>query len=315
MKKNPTISVIIPVFNAELYLAKCIDSLLVQTFDNFELILINDGSSDSSLEICLNYKKKDKRVKVFSQSNKGVSSARNMGLSLMVGEFSIQVDSDDWVDKDYLFILYRTALLNSSQIVSCDIIKSYSNEQCNVIEQDFGLSKQEVLLNLLKGSFHGSLANKLIKNSLIIENNLSFVEGITISEDLCFTVQCYKYAERINHVNIGLYYYRMNNESITHNISIDKVRMKIDNVKLIEAILGDQFESGFVYQRLYAKFELLFQDDLYNPNRWRIELPVKFADILKCKIQLKYKVVYLFTKLHIDMFSKLYIYLRTKKYE
>ena len=103
----PKISVIVPVYNVEKYLHRCVDSILAQTFTDFELLLINDGSKDSSGVICDEYAAKDSRVLVFHKENGGVSSARNMGLDNAKGEWISFVDSDDWVEKEYLETLYQ----------------------------------------------------------------------------------------------------------------------------------------------------------------------------------------------------------------
>lgn len=106
---KPTISVIVPVYNAEKYLHRCVDSILSQTFTDFEVLLINDGSTDTSGVICDEYAQKDARVRVFHKENGGVSSARNVGIKNMRGLYSIHVDSDDWVEPSYLKDLYSCA--------------------------------------------------------------------------------------------------------------------------------------------------------------------------------------------------------------
>ena len=99
---NPLVSVIIPVYNVEKYLRRCLNSVIDQEYKNIEIILVNDGSTDNSLEIAISYKEKDKRIKVFSQENQGLSAARNMGLDKSHGEYITFIDSDDYVSKDYV---------------------------------------------------------------------------------------------------------------------------------------------------------------------------------------------------------------------
>ena len=110
MQKNPLISVIIPVYNVEQYLSHCIDSILSQTFTNFEILLIDDGSTDNSGIICDNYKNNDYRIKVFHKKHNGVSSARNMGLDKAVGEWITFVDADDWIDKNMYYLKSATII-------------------------------------------------------------------------------------------------------------------------------------------------------------------------------------------------------------
>ena len=117
---NPKISVIVPVYNTEKYLHRCIDSILSQTFTDFELLLINDGSKDGSGAICDEYAAKDNRVRVFHKENCGVSSARNLGLDNVQGEWVLFVDSDDWMELTMLAKMYHAAIENNADCVYCD---------------------------------------------------------------------------------------------------------------------------------------------------------------------------------------------------
>ena len=119
MTSKPVVSIIVPVYNTEKFLHRCIDSILTQTYTDFELLLIDDGSKDSSGTICDEYAAKDVRVRVFHKENGGVSSARNMGLDNARGEWITFVDSDDWIDDNYLEALYGACIVSGSDIVFC----------------------------------------------------------------------------------------------------------------------------------------------------------------------------------------------------
>lgn len=118
----PQISVIVPVYNVEKYLSRCIESILSQTFTDFELLLIDDGSTDRSGEICDEYAKKDTRIRVFHTKNRGVSAARNLGLDNAKGEWISFVDSDDWVENDYLKSLFNDNFLTENKCVICESV-------------------------------------------------------------------------------------------------------------------------------------------------------------------------------------------------
>lgn len=124
---SPTISVIIPVYNAEKYLRRCIDSVLSQTFTDFELLLIDDGSKDKSGAICDEYAAKDSRVRVFHKENGGVSSARNMGLDNACGNYIAFVDADDWIDGNMYYEMFAAINESKSDIVCCDYLYEYEN--------------------------------------------------------------------------------------------------------------------------------------------------------------------------------------------
>ena len=129
MNKTPTISVIAPVYNTEKYLPRCIDSILAQTFTDFELLLIDDGSKDNSGAVCDEYASKDERVRVFHKENGGVSSARNVGLDNAKGEWITFVDSDDWIAETMYQEMYELATLENADIVYCDINMVFSSHQ------------------------------------------------------------------------------------------------------------------------------------------------------------------------------------------
>ena len=118
-KNNIAISVIVPVYNVEKWLDRCINSILLQSFKNFELLLVNDGSTDNSIEICNNYLKSDERISVFNKKNGGLSDARNYGLSYAKGKYIVFVDSDDYIQENYLFELYHGIHDNDAEVAVC----------------------------------------------------------------------------------------------------------------------------------------------------------------------------------------------------
>ena len=135
----PSISIIVPVYKAEPYLHRCVDSLLAQTFTDFEVLLIDDGSPDRSGEICDDYARKDARVRVFHQENGGVSVARQRGLDEALGEYTIHADPDDWVEPDMLEALYRKAKEDDADMVICDFVNEYKTGGGNLQARPLGL--------------------------------------------------------------------------------------------------------------------------------------------------------------------------------
>ena len=127
MENSIKLSIIVPVYNSEKFLNKCINSLINQTIKNIEIILINDGSSDNSLNICNEFAKKDSRIKVFSQENSGQATARNVGLDNATGEYITFTDADDWVDPDYYEKLLNTALNHNADVACASIIRERKN--------------------------------------------------------------------------------------------------------------------------------------------------------------------------------------------
>lgn len=183
----PRISVIVPVYNTEKYLHRCIDSILAQTYTDFELLLIDDGSTDSSGAICDEYALKDSRVRVFHKANGGVSSARNMGLDNAQGEWITFVDSDDWVKIDYFKLMIRQS--DADLIMSSFEITDSTSKWNNCIENNkYGIEQISLFLNkyILSTQFCVPWC-KLYKRNLIQENTeLRFNTGISLAEDTIF---------------------------------------------------------------------------------------------------------------------------------
>lgn len=203
------ISIIIPVYNVEKYLAKCIDSVLSQTFTDWELILIDDGSIDQSGKICDEYASKDNRIKVTHKKNEGVSKARNTGIALAKGEYICFIDSDDWIDPTYLQdfkvqeqqsdFYFSGALYDTYDKVYS--YKKYAEKYCqnrNEIRDEF--FKQDLLSN-------GYPWGKLYKTQIIKDNKLRFNENLTINEDHIFVFQYFSYINTLHITNTAGYHY------------------------------------------------------------------------------------------------------------
>ena len=175
--KNPKISVIIPVYNTSIYLRQCLDSVLEQDFDDYEVICVNDGSTDDSLEILREYEKKSSKIKVIDQTNSGVATTRNTGLKNASGDFLAFLDSDDFIRENYLSKLYNAALKTKSDIVICNFYRYY--EQTNFAKPVFyrfrrgQFNKYEILKGLIPDNLiHSYLWNKLWKREIFENHNI-----------------------------------------------------------------------------------------------------------------------------------------------
>lgn len=215
------ISIIVPVYNAEKYLRKCVESILIQTYDKLEIILIDDGSKDSSPEICDLFLKKDSRVKVIHKENGGVSSARNEGLRVATGKYIGFVDGDDWIEIDYFQKLYDAIVKYDTDISICGYVSETSNE---IISKSTTLKKANVYNNLesieamFDGSiFMGHLWNKLYKVELL--RKLSFNNNIHMYEDLLFNVQVMVNVKNIVFIPSFGYHYIRHEESACNKIN------------------------------------------------------------------------------------------------
>lgn len=214
MKPTPKISIILPVFNSSLYLKQCIKSVLNQTYTNFELIIINDGSTDQSLEICNEFHQLDNRIILINQVNKGIASSRNSGLNMVTGEYIYWIDSDDWIDEDTLEILYHNINKYSSDIAVCGYTEEFDSYK--KVFRDDGtikiLNKSDFFERIiLDDDIKSYLWDKLYKKEIF--DNLRFPEQRYFEDYSIF----YKIAYKINRIvliNNAKYHYRQHNNSI-----------------------------------------------------------------------------------------------------
>lgn len=210
----PKISIIVPAHNVEKVVGRCIESILEQTYTDFELILVNDGSADRTGEVCDIYTQKDERVQVIHQTNSGVSAARNTGLAKSKGKYVLFIDSDDYVEKDFLQHLY----VNRSDLTICGFITEDERNNCLYCLKYEALSYPSKNLidyvTLYKNRTIYSPYGKLFLNSIIQSNNLRFPEGINWGEDAMFVADYLQYAESIMVIeNIGYHYIKYDKDN------------------------------------------------------------------------------------------------------
>lgn len=188
---EPKVSVIVPLYNAAQYLHQCIKSILSQSFKDFELILIDDGSTDDSLKICKSYEQSDNRIIVISETNGGVSKARNRGLNVAKGKWIAFVDADDYFLDDALSVLYDRAIQTGADLVLANALK-LKNGKLNELHK----LKDGVLSNVIMSVNHLALWGYLFNADIIRKYRLRFIEGLAYSEDRIFIYQWHVIARR-----------------------------------------------------------------------------------------------------------------------
>lgn len=204
----PRISIIVPIYKAEKYLHRCVDSILAQTFYDYEVLLINDGSPDLSGKICDEYALKDNRVKVFHKLNGGVSSARQYGLDNAIGEYVIHVDPDDWIEANMLNELYLKAKLEDADMVICDyFVECYNSGNIKYIKQEPSILKHSNVLMEMFEHLHGSCCNKLIRRSCFGAFNINFPLELSHCEDLYVNVLLLLNEIKISYLPKAFYHY------------------------------------------------------------------------------------------------------------
>ena len=218
----PTISIIIPVYNSERYLRQCIESVIAQTFEDWEAILVNDGSKDGSLAICQEYAAKDKRIKVIDKPNGGVSSARNKGLEIAQGDWITFMDSDDWLDADAFEVYYEAAQRTGADIVKTGYRWVRSNNviyypEFTIQDEVISKDKSDILVLLQKTEYHTFVCNMMVTS--LIAKKLRFDESTPWLEDQFFGYECLLRAGKITLLPKMVYNYRTHENGSLSTVS------------------------------------------------------------------------------------------------
>lgn len=291
------VSIIVPIYNVEKYLKKCIESIINQTYKNIEIILVDDGSPDKCGEICEEYSKKDNRIVVIHKQNGGLSDARNKGIKVAKGKYITFVDSDDYVDYRYIELLYKAVKENNTKIAQCNIAKV--NMSGNIIAR---LGYRENSIKTSKNMLNDIYSSHLIENIVVwnklylkeMFNNISFPVG-KIHEDEFTTFKILYNVDKISIVNEYLYYYRQTDESIIGK-KFNKKRM--DLLEALEeriSFLKEKKEYDLYKKTLKYYIEQLrvyfIKTKKYIGNSSKIQKTIKYKYKIACEEYLKLKEI------------------------
>lgn len=254
------ISIVIPIYNAEDHLQRCVDSVLNQTEKNIEIILVDDGSKDNSIEICKNYLNQDKRVQLIHQENSGVSAARNRGIEQACGEYIGFIDSDDWIEPNMYECLLREANQASADIVICDARTVYEDGkiQADTITQLSGnriLQKSEftpsLLLEMAGSAWRCIYKNHRYNDKLQKQKTILFPLGVKFSEDRIFNLYAFGQANKICYIKKAFYNRYMNEKSTVHRFHQDYFEACKKSMDGIEQAIRYAWEDNNELQKVY----------------------------------------------------------------
>lgn len=241
---NSLISVIVPIYNVEKYLARCVDSIVNQTYKNLEIILVDDGSPDRCPQMCDDYAEKDSRIKVVHKKNGGLSDARNAGMAVVTGEYISFIDSDDYVSDDFFECLLDVMNKENSDIAECSVVKFYEDNRFDEISDDLSVKTydtQDAMSALIaENPFHQHVWNKLYKTELV--KDIPYAVG-KLNEDEFWTYRVFGRANKVARLNKTMYYYFQRSSSIMgvgYNIRrLDALEGKANRQKYIEINFPD----------------------------------------------------------------------------
>ncbi|MBP3596060.1 MAG: glycosyltransferase [Clostridia bacterium] len=278
---NEIISIIIPVYNTANYLEKCLNSILNQTYKNLDIILINDGSKDNSLDICMKYKILDKRISVLTQENKGVSAARNLGIDNAKGEYIIFIDSDDYIDLKMIEVLYKN--IQAYDVSICNYSKVYDKKIVNhKISDKEILSQKEFVINIFCDDMYGGyLWNKLIRKQII--GNIRFNENLSIMEDLVFLIDISENIKNVIYKSDYFFY----NYVIRRNSAINSKNINMTILDAYDVILNylniyPTLRTKCLYRYIYVAMEIFYK--LYKNKKLDKKNKKRLKDIVRKNI-------------------------------
>lgn len=251
------ISIIVPVYNADQYLTVCINSLLNQTIRDIEILLINDGSTDNSLNIIKEFASKDSRIKYYSITNSGVSTARNLGIEKSRGKWITLVDSDDWVSEDYCEKLLMYTNTNIDLVVgrtisvkdNIPIPDGFNGRECQEFNDSNKINLYKYIINdnpnVRKIPHLATCSAKLFRKTILEKFNILYKTQLKVYEDALFNMQFISKCNKVNVVDSIIYYYRSNEQSVTKKFDINRITDYMNAKKTIEDFFINQNISNY----------------------------------------------------------------------
>lgn len=336
--KQPIFSIIVPLYNKKDYIKRCIESILSQSYTDFELIVIDDGSTDGSSSIANNFSHQDNRIVYLCYDNSGVSIARNRGLQIASGEYILFVDADDWVENNYLAEIHTAISKKTADIYIWGLTKDFANHSISQAPTMNGVYSRNMFLNnMIKEQYgkneglYGYICNKAIRRELIVNNNLHFNPEIKLQEDYDFFLNCYRIADSFYCFNSCGYHYvidiaplcqrKSGNVNyiqlyqIAHkclDIASENGSLSNDAKTVLESICANMLLSYFLEMEPISskKIDILFDFLLKDKDAANIFLHLKTKHkILKMLLDSRNTV---FTRLYLSLWNT-YKTLRLKK--
>ena len=281
-------SVIVPVYNSELYINECIKSIIDSNYQNWELLLIDDGSTDKSGTICDQWSQRDSRIKVFHKVNGGVSSARNLGIEKAKGYWLTFVDSDDFISPDFMSRIQEKASCEDADLVFNDFNIIYSNKRELFRTYSWSANKEESFRNYLVHSWP-RVAWGAVKKKLITKNDIRYPENLTVFEDFHFMCRCILCSHKVIKISEPLYNYRRTNvSSITNTLTVsrkkhDELWVYEDLFNIFRRINKYEYYASSVYWRiLFGKQNLVLDKSMQH--EFISFFPEKKNYILSCPL-------------------------------
>lgn len=314
--KKPEISVIVAVYNAQKTLLRLADSLKAQTMRDFEVLLVDDGSTDASARLCDEIALSDDRFKAFHKQNEGVGATRQFGIEQAQGEYTIHADSDDWVEPDYLEALYNEAVSAAADIVICDILIENGKKTVLRKEEPTAFDKESLIEDLICRLQNGP-CNKLIRRSFYTERGISFPQGLSVGEDQLFNLRMIMEGASVSYVPKALYHYdtTANPDSASRGSSLLKIQQGEAFIEELRKLLPQGYDHAIDDKNLDVVYTAI-RAKAYTARQFKEKYSflsrVRWKDYYKKAFSIK---VIIWTALHVSYDLALFMYAvkRTKR--
>ena len=297
MKKNKLISLIVPIYNGEKFLSNLFHMIDSQTYKFFEVLLIDDGSTDLTSKICMDKEKNDSKYHYFYKKNSGVSDSRNLGINNALGEYICFVDVDDGFSNNYLKHFEECLENEKVDFVCCDIMKFRDNITNENEENVLKISQNiEDKYSILFSKYAGYIWNKIYNKKKLIENNIYFKSNLHMCEDLVFNYEYLKYVEKFTCLENKNYYYRISTLSASKNLANQKWFTIFDSFDFLlnkkdeyDEHLYNMICYSYIVNLLQGKYRLNYIDDKEFYKEKKLEIENRFSSLKKMKYKLTIK--------------------------
>lgn len=294
MNESVKVSVIVPIYNVEKYIGKCILSIIEQTYKNIEIILVDDGSLDDSGNIADEYAKRDNRIKVIHKANAGVSAARNSGLDAATGDFVCFSDGDDYVMPNYVEHLLKLCLTYHADVAyTVDMYTTFHNEHV-ANSQVQVITPEDATENILCYKVPIGVYSKLFNREFLVKNNIRFLEDVYIGEGFNFNTACFQRANKVIKSNERIYFYRRDNEaSAMTRFKAAKCQMALKAIDIIKENLvlkSARIENAWTFAYWHTHFDMYCWIVNAKAKKENVELYKKCRYVSQSKAYIAFRV-------------------------
>ena len=284
MENQPLVSIIVAVYNAASTLRRCFDSLLSQTYKTFEIIVIDDGSSDGSSVICDEYSLSDERFRVIHQENRGVSFTRQRGIDIASGKYVIHADPDDWVESETLQAMVKYAEDHDTDMLICDFWHNCGEKEILVTQKPTALNAYSVIMDFFP-RLHGACWNKLVKRSVISKYRVRFNDAIHFCEDLLYNITLLTHPINVSYLNVAHYHYVYDDRGNSLASQYNQIVAKHDLLLFQEMIevIPDELHNQTLPQFAVMLMRRAYKGHIHSSKEFKDQLRPLFDYVKQCK--------------------------------